>query len=236
MTMTLIRKLPEPKRLLLAWQSPKPGSSRRRWDVGELVRNTTDNGAPVALRYFDGERLAGAFSEGFDGYPAFGLRDRPIDDVLETLMRRLPPRRRSDFPRYLNSIGISEDAQFTDFALLGASEAKLPSDGFSVVNPFDDREERVEFISEVAGYRHLPERVAPNPGDQLDFAFDRNNPHDANAIQVLVGSEPVGWVNRLQTPAFREWITDRNIEALIWRVNGSSECPRLYMRVRAGPE
>lgn len=231
--MELIRKLPEPLRLLLAWQSPRPNSSRRRWEVGELVRPDATNDAPVSLRYFDTDKLAGAIGEGFDGYPAFARRPGEMENVLETFMRRLPPRRRSDFPRYLNSIGISEDAEFTDFALLGASEAKLPSDGFSIVNPLDDSRGEVQLISEVVGYRHLSDRALPEVGDSVNFRFEPGNPHDPNAIQVFRNNDALGWVNRLQTNAFRRWIDADDIEAKVWRVNGSVDYPRLFMRVTA---
>lgn len=227
-----IRHLSEPKRLLLAWQSSRKGSSRRRWDVGELLRSSVAPDASVTFRYFDENVLAPAKEEGFQGHPAFGLRPgERSNDVLDTFMRRLPPRSRSDFSRYLETLRIDPNAEFTDFALLGASEAKLPSDGFSIIDPLDDLRGSRQMIIEAAGYRHLPDRPAASAGDKAAFVSDPENPADPQAIAIEIGGKKVGWVNRLQTKAFREWVGSNRVRAEVDRVNGTPDAPRLYLYV-----
>lgn len=227
----LIRIVPEPKRLILAWQSSREGSSRRRWEVGELVRESVSDDAPVTFRYYDEEKLAGAIAEGFDGYPAFRLKHGPFPDALETFMRRLPPRRRADFPRYLQNFRVDPDAEFSDFALLGISEAKLPSDGFSFVDPLDDLDQPMQLLTEAVGYRHIVGRPIPAAGDAVALDFEPTNPKDADAITYSVGGKLAGWVNRLQTTAFRRWIQEGRVRASVDRVNGTPEYPRLYVMV-----
>lgn len=227
----LIRIVPEPKRLILAWQSSREGSSRRRWEVGELTRDDVSNNAPVTFRYYSDEKLAGAINEGFDGYPAFRLKHGPFPSALETFMRRLPPRRRSDFPRYLQNFKVSPDAEFSDFALLGLSEAKLPSDGFSVVDPLDELDQPMQFLTEAVGYRHLSNRPVPSTGDAIALNFEPTNPKDPDAITFSANGQLVGWVNRLQTCAFRRWMQEQRIQASVDRVNGTPEYPRLYLMI-----
>ncbi len=227
----LIRLLPEPKRLILAWQSSRDGSSRRRWEVGELTREYVSNDAPVTFRYYGEDRLAGALAEGFDGYPAFRLKHGPFSSALETFMRRLPPRKRADFPRYLQNFRVDPEAEFTDFALLGISEAKLPSDGFSIVDPLDNLNQPMQFLTEAVGYRHLANRPIPLPDDPVTLAFEPTNLQDPDAITFSVCGQLAGWVNRLQTCAFRHWLHEGRIRVSVDRVNGTPDHPRLYLMV-----
>jgi len=230
--MQQIRRLSEPLRLVLAWQSSRKGSSRRRWEVGELRRSSTFPDAEVTFRYFSDSELSGAKDEGFVGYPAFALRQGEwSNDVLETFMRRLPPRKRADFPRYLETLHIDPNATFSDFALLGASEAKLPSDGFSVIDPLDDIDEDREMIIEASGYRHLADCPAVSAEDPVFFELDSENPADPHAVAIKSDCELLGWVNRLQTAAFRHWLAQDRLSAKVNRLNGTPEAPRLYVFV-----
>jgi hypothetical protein len=42
-------------------------------------------------------------------------------------------------------------------------------------------------------------------------------------------------VNRLQAPAFHHWLNDRQIEAVVERVNGNNKPPRVIVFVRVMP-
>ncbi|QDZ07268.1 hypothetical protein FPZ24_07070 [Sphingomonas panacisoli] len=197
-----------------------------------MRRSSAASDSEVTFRYFSDDALAGARDEGFVGYPAFALRAGEwSNDVLETFMRRLPPRKRSDFPRYLETLRIDPAAKFTDFALLGASEAKLPSDGFSIIDPLDDTDDDREMVIEASGYRHLAGCPLVSAGEVVSFELDPENPKDPEAVAIRTGCELVGWVNRLQTRAFRQWLADDRLSAVVDRLNGTVEAPRLYVFV-----
>lgn len=74
-----------------------------------------------------------ALTKGFDGYPAFPIRedDYIYMDILPTFKRRICDRNRGDFKEYLKKHGIPEDSDLDDFSLLGYCGGKLPGDGFS---------------------------------------------------------------------------------------------------------
>lgn len=230
--MTLLRHLLEPKRALLAWQSSRTDSSRRRWDVAELLRNDTTPASPVELHYLSREHLAGAIAEGFSGYPAFSMK-QPVhgQDVLATFMLRLPPRRRPDFSKYLDAYLIAPDAQFTDFALLAATEGRLPSDGFSVVNPLDEVASAAEFVIEAAGIRHVSTPVQVELGKAVEFRPEPENKNDPNAIAIFSGPSKLGYINRLQTAAFHRWIAQARVTARVEKTNGTPERPRVILHV-----
>ncbi|TIV35777.1 MAG: hypothetical protein E5V99_08995, partial [Mesorhizobium sp.] len=132
----------EPDHLILAWQAPDEFNDRTRFAVGEL---TCENGE-VRLRYFgDSDQFKRLnpdksydqlLSYGYAGYPGFPPeRAEHRAGVLEAFMRRLPPRSRADFDAYERHLRVRPGTKLSDFALLALSEAYLPSDGFSVVDP-----------------------------------------------------------------------------------------------------
>lgn len=128
-----IEHLVEPQRLLLYWQA-RESKKRSRYRVGQLVQRD----GQVVLQYGHGPEMAKAREMGFEGYPAFPLKQAEHShQVMEAFKRRLPPRSRQDFSRYLELRAIPADANISDFALLGYSGAKLPNDGFELVHTFD---------------------------------------------------------------------------------------------------
>ncbi|WP_177313701.1 HipA domain-containing protein [Marinobacter gelidimuriae] len=130
----LIEHLVEPQRLLLFWQA-RESQKRSRYRVGQLVKQ----GGHVVLQYSVGTEMARAKEVGFQGYPAFPLKQvEHRHQVMEAFTRRLPPRTRRDFSRYLELRAIPADADISEFALLGYSGAKLPDDGFELMHPFDE--------------------------------------------------------------------------------------------------
>jgi len=222
----------EPKRLLLVWQSPDLQGDRTRRIVGELCR--TGDGH-VTLRYLAGtDDFEEARQRGFSGYPAFPIsHTEHRSNVLETFLRRLPPSGRSDYARYLEHLGMRPDASISPFALLGYAGASLPSDDFSIVNPFDDAPAPCEFMTEVAGFRHQPLPAgAVSEGDKVDLLPEPHNEFDSSAILLSVNGQKIGYVNRAQTAPFHEWLSQSQVEAVIERINGNSERPRVLVFVR----
>lgn len=235
-----IEHVNEPDRLLLAWQAPDAVGDRQRWAVGELVRQGSD----ARLRYFADEEFAthnyGRLfdkirSYGYRGYPAFSTDEvEHTDNVLEAFMRRLPPRNRSDFDRYREHLRLRPETEISDFALLGLSEAQLPSDGFSVVDPLSADVARCELMSELAGYRYyLKEHPQPELGQPVELVPEPNNPYDANAVMAQLNGAKLGYINRIQAPAMLEWIRQGRVTASVERLNGRPERPRVFLFVRA---
>jgi hypothetical protein len=230
-----IRTICEPQRLLLAWQGSDPDGDRTRFAVGELLFEAGE----CTLRYLSGEEIERARALGFSGYPAFDIdQTEHRKGVLAAFMRRLPPRSRADFDAYQAQFRLKSDLVMSDFALLAYTEAKLPSDGFSIVNPLTGLCGPCEFLLEVAGYRHLARglKQALSLGQDLKFVAEPTNQWDPSAVRVEANSELIGYVNRLQASAFLRWIKDGVVEGFLERLNGSTAKPRVFMFVRVSAE
>jgi hypothetical protein len=152
--MRFIEHIIEPTKLLLAWQASDE-KHRIRYIVAELNRV----GEEISLTYLPKTNdFAKAQEHGFEAYPAFQDINKTHHNVLDAFMRRLPPRTRGDFPQYLEGLRLRMNAQISDFALLGYSGAKLLSDGFSLIHPFDHVNGSCELLLEAAGYRHIQQQ------------------------------------------------------------------------------
>jgi len=232
---SFVKHIVEPARLLLAWQ-PSDAHRRRRYIVGEITRNRDD----VTLTYLrDSSDFNKAKECGFDGYPAFKKTDNDYSiGVIDAFMRRLPPRSRGDFEKYLDLLRIPVDTVISDFALLGYSGAKLPSDGFSIIHPFDNVCGPCEFLLEVAGFRYVNnvsiEDIAS--GDEAVFVPEPENEYDPRAVRIEIDNKKIGYVNRGQVEAMHRWIRDEYIiHAFVERLNGSQERPMVYLYVEILP-
>jgi hypothetical protein len=237
--MSNIIHIVEPKKLLLAWQAPDSVKNRTRWAVGSITKQDGDH----VLQYFDEAEFAqhndGTLSDikalGFAGYPAFNYKFRQHSSgVIDAFLRRLPPRSRPDFDQYRNQFRISDSLRLSDFALLGITEAKLPSDGFSLVDPIEDRNAQRELFLEVAGYRHYSSLLEPPLalGTRVLFLPEPTNPKDRNAVVLLRDRETLGYINRHQAKAFLTWINQDRVSGWIERLNGTEDKPRAYVFVR----
>ena len=237
-----IEHIVEPKRLYLAWQAPEALKDRFRWAVGVLERREDK----VRFRYIDDghefSRLNGERSKadlrtlGYRGYPAFST-NRSVHErnVLETFLRRLPPRKRADFADYLKQFRLPAGAEMSDFALLGLTGAKLPSDWFSLVDPLDPEVETCEHVIEVAGCRYQENVPELQPGDQVRFVPEPENPRDPNAVAIHAKNAKIGYVNRLQAKTFRQWLQKRNLTGAVQRMNGKRQRPLVFCFVRVRP-
>jgi len=239
-----INHVSEPKRLVLAWQAPDHMGDRFRWAVAVIERH----GGDCSLRYLvpgaefekfnQGKTFERLASLGYAGYPAFTLR-RAIhtEEVIPTLMRRLPPRNRADFDQYMRQFRFSIDVNPSDFALLGNTEAKLPSDGFSLVDPLDPDTRACELLLEIAGYRYYVKDtpIGVNVGHPIELRPEPGNPFDPNAVSVNLGDRKIGNINRLQAPTFLHWLAERTVTGSIQKLNGKPDHPRAFVFIRVVP-
>lgn len=238
-----IEHIGEPDRLILAWQAPVEQKDRVRWAVGELVKSASG----AQFHYFEGAEFADLNggrtpadlrAAGYFGYPAFDVAQQGVftSGVLDAFMRRIPPRTRPDFPRYLAHFRVAPDSGLSDFALLGLTEARLPGDGFSLIDPLDPQEERRDLVFEIAGHRHNVEcRDRLVEGRELKLVPDPTHVHDANAIRLEADGELIGYVNRLQAVAMGQWLKSRAVQAWLLRLNGTPEKPRAFAFLRVRP-
>lgn len=233
--MSLIEHTFSPTRLLLLWQAPEGVDNRSHFVVGEL-RNQSGS---ITFRYLpDSDDYHKATELGFEGYPAFRKRDRVYSEgVMESFARRLPPRKRGDFPRYLEQWRLPADADLSDFELLGYSGGKLPTDGFSVVWPLDEVSAPGEILLEVAGFRYqgvgLDELSA---GDPVRFVPEPDNQYDQHAIRIESRGRRIGYVKRQQQDAISRWLTQYHVESYIERFNGTADRPVVYLFCRIGEQ
>jgi len=228
-----IENIIEPSRLLLVWMPPD-NFHRTRYVVGQIDRS----GDVFTLSYFaDSADFIKARECGFEGYPAFRkTKAQYSEGVIDAFMRRLPPRNRGDFDKYLELLKISGGLDFSDFALLGYSGAKLPSDGFSLIHPFDNVTGPCELLTEVAGFRYIEDVAVEDIiiGDEVSVS-EPDNQYDPDAIKIMLNKKKIGYVNRGQLPAFHRWISDSSISAVIERSNGRSDRPLIYLFVKVLP-
>lgn len=244
----IVTHVREPSRLYLAWQAPDEIADRHRWAVGEVTQ--AEGGSTYQLVYFRGEKLSRLNANkdeavlhryGYRGYPGLEL-DKLMHSrgVKEALLRRLPPQQRSDFADFKKRFLLPEDRTISDFALLARTEAKLPGDGFSLVDPLDGEGDEAELMLEVAGYRHLAPRIPParlpKVGMPVRLILDRDNSKDANAVAIdTLEGERIGFINRLQTGPFHRWLQTHDVKAEVARLNGSQGKPRAFVFIQIRP-
>ena len=235
----------EPEELILAWQAPDHMLNRRRWTVATVdVRSS-----PWVLQYLEGSEFSSwnsgaplerAIALGFEGYPAFFRKARQYTfgvGVHEALMRRLPPRNRPDFQAYLQRFGFKNGENLSDAALLAYTEAKLPSDGFSLVGRLREELAVGDIVLDVAGarYQSFGEACPAKPGDELSLRKEPTNEHDQSAIEILWNGLRIGYVNRVQASTVAYWIDHRAIRITVQRVNGRVGSPKIYALLQVRP-
>jgi hypothetical protein len=235
---TRIKFVDEPGRLILAWQAAELTGDRYRWAVGEVAREP--DGA--MFRYYRGEEFrrlnddrdeAAARRARFLGYPAFDLRtDVFRDGVIEAFLRRLPPRSRADFTRYLKHFWLRSADTLGAFVLLAVTEAKLPSDGFSLVDPLDAGALRRDLVFEIAGHRRHPAgRDEQVVGQEVRLVAEPDNPHTRHTVRIDANGVTIGYANRPQAPTLRHWLETRSVRARLLRLCGTEERPRAFVFV-----
>jgi hypothetical protein len=253
--MRYIEHIVEPDRLLLSWQSSIPGENRLRMFVAELIRNGNDDANLVYLK--ESEDFLRAQSLGFEKYTGFDTEKEVHENVLGSFMKRLPPRTRGDFGRFLEALRIKPDAkaEISDFALLGYSGAKLPDDDFTVIHPFENASTPFELMLPVQGYRYYKDQLpfaALTKNMQAEFEAEPENPKDPEAIKIIINGVRAGYVSRGLTGSFHKWIqsglkisacrgltgsfhkwiqSGLKISAYVERINGTEQIPEIYLYV-----
>lgn len=226
-----IEHIVEPDRLLVSWQAPEEHGVRMRRFVAELIRRD-DDADLVYLR--NTEDFQKAKEQGFEEYTGFSV-DKDHHGVLAAFMRRLPPRKRGDFDRFLTALRIKDATDVSDFALLGYSGAKLPDDGFVVVNPFDNIAPPFEFLLPIQGYRYYEKNLAYEKlavGQVAVFVPEPDNKFDPEAIKIEIGGHHVGYVCRGLTSQLKSWLVrEYIINASIERLNGTADRPIIFLYV-----
>jgi hypothetical protein len=198
--------------------------------VAEIVPSGND----VVLRYLpDTDDYKAAVACGFAGYPAF--RTNPVEHrqgVLDAFNRRLPPRKREDFSDFLAKHRLPDPFPLSDLALLGYTGAALPSDGFALVPDFPDQPGPFDYVTELAGVRHVNglDLSRISIGDEVQFAYDRENPVERDALFVVHHGKPLGYVNRALRARVAKWAGTGHLSARIERLNGKPDRPLVYVR------
>ncbi len=229
--MRYIEHIVEPDRLLLSWQT---SSERLRMLVAELIRN--DNNADLVYLK-NSEEFSKAQSLEFEDYPGFAIEKEIHKNVLTSFMKRLPPRSRGDFSRFLDALRIKPEAkdEISDFALLGYSGAKLPDDDFTIIHPFKNASPPFELMLFVQGYRYYKDQLPSNALSQdmqAGFEVEPDNEFDPEAIKIIINDVKVGYVNRALTGSFHEWMqAGLAISAYVERINGIEQNPEIYLYV-----
>jgi hypothetical protein len=238
-----ITTVQEPRALFLAWQAPDHFNQRFRWAVGRLVP-TADG---LELHYFSDEEFP-QFNDGmpadavralsYEGFPSFDTR-QPVhrSGVADAFMRRLPPQSRADFRDFMKQFRLAPDGPLSPLALLGRTEAKLPSDGFSVVDPLDPSQETCDLMLEIAGFRYYVKEqpLGVGVGHKVTVSAEPDNPRDPGAVKISLGDRKIGNINRLQAPTFLRWLKDRKVTAVLERLNGKPDRPRAFIFARVRP-
>ena len=219
------------RRALLTWQRPleqQDESPRRRFAVAELVKC----GEGLGFSYKNDPEYDLASEAGFEGYPGLALGGKhQSSTATDVLKRRLPPQNRPDFKEFMERFGLSPEAHFSILSLLAYTGARLSSDSFGISETFDGFDRPFRYVFDIAGHRHYPEGVfglAEN--EPVLFRHEPANPADPNAVEVVrQNGDRVGYVNRMQTGPVLHWITHGTIDARVFRLNGRSVYPRLFV-------
>lgn len=230
--MNQLEHIIDPERLLLVWRPGPINESRARRIVAEVVKDRSSNA--TVLRYLAGTPdFELARNEGFVGYPAFDLKQpEHTSNVIDSFIRRLPPRKRDDFADYLQRHRLPVDRSLSDMALLGYTNAKLPSDGFELYSDLTGARPPLELVIEVAGFRHQKARASEDIyiGDPIVLKHEPENEYDPQAVAMFHSGVRIGYVDRAQAPAVLTWMRKGyRINATVERINGKPERPLIYV-------
>lgn len=232
--MNHIEHIIDPERLLLVWRTSRTDVPRERRVVAEVVRPR--HGSDAVLRYLFGSNdFESAKAEGFVGYPSFDVEQSEHSlNVIDSFVRRLPPRKRDDFNSYLERYRLSNRPELSDMALLAYTNAKLPGDAFELYPDLTNVRPPFELVTEVAGFRHQPGVSVEDiyVGDPVTLKREPDNAFDKNAIAVHHNGKKIGYIDRAQASSFQSWLRKGfRVNATVERINGKPERPLIYLFV-----
>ncbi|WP_130536431.1 HIRAN domain-containing protein [Thiomicrorhabdus indica] len=216
--------------LFLTWQSNK--DRHQRYLVGEIKRQNDKHEFSYLTQTQD---YASALEQGFLGYPAFPLNKGTFsNDVMATFMKRLPPRSRRDFKKYLTNHNLPETFDGSDFDLITHTGVQLPSDGFDLIPNLEEATIPFDYLMELAGTRYYLtyEEVSNlDINSVVELKTEDSNEYDNQAITVLIDNKILGYINKLLCPTVRK-LMDRNIECKIAKKSGTQDRPLIYVMLR----
>lgn len=217
--------------LFLTWQSNKDRNERHL--VGALKR--LDSGFEFSY-LVETPDYNDALVKGFQGYPAFPLNKGPFtNDVMATFMKRLPPRSRRDFRKYLVNHHLPETFDGSDFDLIAHTGVQLPSDGFDLIPNLEEAEVPFDYLMQVAGTRHYLTYEQASKIDLysvVELKLEDDNKFDCYAVAVLVDGVVIGYVNKLFCATVRK-LMERNLKCYIAQISGTLERPLIYVMISA---
>lgn len=213
--------------LLLTWQS---GHDRnKRYCVGEVSKEAEGYSFKYLTNTKDFEE---AKSIGFAGFPAFKLSETTYrNDVLYSFRKRLPPKSRRDFSKFLAQHGL-ESFSGDDFQLICHTGVQLPSDGFDLIPNLEQATIPFEYFTELAGTRyHLSfDQVCElQLGTEVSLHCESENKYDGNAIATYLEGQKIGYINRLLCKPLKSLMRERDVSCKIVRKAGSVDRPLVYV-------
>ena len=230
--MSTVQNILNVNTLFLTWQSNQ--DRNKRYFVGEVKRV----GTKVTFNYSVGTAdYEEAIKEGFTGYPAFKLNKSTFEnDIIPTFMKRLPPRSRRDFVKYLKNYQLSESFVGSDFDLIAHTDIQLPSDGFGLIPNLLESTIPFDYIMEVVGTRYnisYEEFSNLNIGDEIELVEDVDNKSDSQAVALYVNSMKVGYVNKLLCKSIKALMLTQCLTSVISKLSGTKERPLIYTMLSA---
>lgn len=209
--------------LFLTWQSNL--DRHERYLVGAIKRLDSDFEFSYLKETQDYED---AVKLGFVGYPAFPLaKDKFTNNVMGTFMKRLPPRSRGDFKKYLVNHFLPENFDGNDFDLIAHTGIQLPSDGFDLIPDISEAKIPFDYLMEVAGTRYYlnHEKVSDiKIGSHVDLKCEDENEFDCNAIAMMIDNQVIGYVNKLFCLTIRK-LMKRRYSCNVVKKTGTEERP-----------
>ncbi|CAM4040409.1 HIRAN domain-containing protein [Vibrio neonatus] len=231
--MTTINNFIDINTLFLTWQSDN--ERNHRYFVGVINKITYDSYSFTYL--VNTSDYDKAISLGFKGYPAFKLsNDIFTNEVLESFRKRLPPKSRRDFSKYLQQHNLPTDFSGDDFQLISHTGIQLPSDGFDLVPDLSEAEVPFDYVTELAGtryYKTYDEVAEIDLGSNVTLIREDCNKKDPQAICVEYRGKKIGYINRLLCPTLRTLMIDKSITCAIVKKSGTEDRPLLYVLISA---
>lgn len=210
------------KHLLLIWKDPE---TRRNFSVGKLTKSTN-----YTFEYCNEFTEAETYGwSKLDAFPENKLYES--ETLFPVFASRLPDKKRRDIAQILKKYNLLE---FDEFELLRKSEARLPIDTYSFIDPIFPEEETIQRDFYIMGVRHhtpckgkdcslLPK---VNMGDELIFEKDPENEFDVDAIKMKTkNNEVLGYVPRYYNKAVLERLNkNMTYSCSIIDINVSQDC------------
>ncbi len=210
------------KYLLLIWKDPE---TRRNFTIGKLTKSTK-----YTFEYCNEFTQAEAYGwSKLDAFPENKVYES--ETLFPVFASRLPDKKRRDIAQILDKYNLLE---FDEFELLRKSEARLPIDTYSFIDPIFPEDETIQRDFYIMGVRHhtpckgkdcslLPK---VNVGDELIFEKEPENKFDINAIKVQTqNNEILGYVPRYYNVALLERLNkNMTYSCMIIEINISQDC------------